>query len=251
MKKVVLIVFLLFSLLSVSAQEQQTLGGVDGFPPSTDIELLQVCATCTQVNITVIKLGNGTLFPIYQMMTKNASVYNYTFVKNQTSSLGEYIVNWEADPEGKARSGNYNFFIRKGGVLLTTGESIIYIILMVVNFLATWFFLHFGFAFPYSDARNEEGTLSKIIPQKYLKLLSILIGYGFLLWMMNIFSSIVNTFVSLDFVSNLVTNLYIFSLVIGYLLTVVILILLFIEWWRDLIVPIIKLLLRKHGKRKK
>lgn len=246
-----IVCFLLIVLSSVSAQTQQTLGGIDGYDPSEDIGLIQVCANCTSINVTYIVLGNGTLLPVNEAMTKDRTVFNYTFFKNHTSSIGEYIVNWEGDPDGVADSGNYNFFVRRGGVSLTTGEAILNVMLIVVTFLAMLLFFHFAIIFPYSDERSKDGSFSRLIPPKYLKILSFWFAYGAFLWFMNILTGIVNTFISLEFARSLVSNSYIFFYYLGFVITTVVLILMFLEVWKDLFVPVIKIILRKHGNRKR
>ena len=155
---IVLSLVSLFFVPFVYATEQ-TLGGVDGYPPGTNVNLVQTCSNCTFVNITSIVLAGGSLLSVKSSMEKDEVFYNYTLDSQNTRSTGEYIVNWAADPDGILTTGNYNFFIKKGGISLTTGEAILYVLLMVVISLACFLFLFFAFNIPYSDDRSKDGTL--------------------------------------------------------------------------------------------
>lgn len=59
------------------------------FKTGSQVELYQSCPTCTFVNVTSIKLTDGTIQQINQFMTKNGSDYFFTF--NDTSEVGEYF----------------------------------------------------------------------------------------------------------------------------------------------------------------
>jgi hypothetical protein len=249
MKKIALIFIILLFLPFLNA-ETQTLGGVDGYPPNEDIPLAQTCTNCTFVNITTIKLGNGTLEKFNVIMTKDGTDYNYTLDKSYVSSLGEYIINWCADPDGTFTCGNYNLFVRKNG-LLTTAEAILYFLLIVISLLGFCLFLFYAIQIPYTDDRTEDGTITRIIPAKGLKLLSIWFCYGFLLWFMNLVSAISTNFVSLDAVASLMTNLYLFLYWGGYVLTILILSAFLIETYKGMLIPIIRVLLKKYAARKK
>lgn len=246
----ILLFFLIsFCLSSSAVATDQTLGGQDGYPPDEPIELIQSCPNCTFINITTIKLGNGSHFKVNSEMTKDGTFFNYTLTKTQTASLGEYIVNWVADPDGVVDTGSYNLYVNKGGLSLRTGEAILYVILITMNSLAFFFFLHFALHIPYSNERIKNGSVSYLLPQKYLKLLSAWICYGALLWFLKLITGVINTFTYLDTAYELMTTLYIFLFIGGYVFTVVILIILFIEVWKDILVPLFKRLLKNFSQR--
>ena len=238
MKKGVLLLLLLLFAINSASSQTQTLGGIDGFPPGKDINLIQTCTNCTFVNLTFIVLGSGQLENISRAMTKEDTFYNFNLTANLTTSLGEYTINWVADPDGIKTSGNYNLFVRNNGVLLTTAESVLYIFVALLNLIAVVFFLFQGITLPYTSERTKDGTLTRLIPSKYLKLLSILIGYGALIWLSSIMTSIINNFISLESVLTLMTNLHLFMYVLAYPLTVLILAIIMIETWIDIFVPL-------------
>lgn len=236
MKKLALLSLLLVFMIGLgsSQTEVQTLGGIDGFAPGEEVNLTQICTNCTFVNITYVVLASRVPFKIDQEMTKDGTFYNYSLPTNVTTSVGEYIVNWVADPDGELTSGNFNFFVRNNATFLTTAESALYIFLALFNMAAVVFFLFHGFTIPYNDHKNEEGTLTRIMSSKYLKLLSIWLGYGASLWLLGIITAITNNFISLESTSSLMTNLYLFVYILGYPLTFVILGIIMIEVYRDI-----------------
>jgi len=247
------ILFLLSFLLMIGlgSAQVQTLGGVNGFAPGTEINLTQTCTNCTYVNITYIVLGSGGLQNISTQMGKDGTFYNYTLSSEFTDYIGEYIVNWVADPDGDQTAGNYNFFVRRNATLLTTAESFLYIALAIFSLIAVMFFSYNALTIPYIDERNEVGTLTRLISPKYLKILSTWIAYGTFIWFLGIITGISNNFLSLGFARTAVTNLYVFLSIIGYGLTFFILVLLFIEVWKDMFIPIIKRFFKAYGKRKR
>lgn len=252
MKKGVLFLLLLIIVTTqANSQAQQTLGGIDGFAPGTAVELTQTCSNCTFVNITHVMLASEQDETINQEMTKDGTFYNYSLNSSLTTSVGEYVVHWVADPDGVTTSGNYNFYIRRNGTLLTTAESILYIFLALFNLLVAIWLLYHGITLPYSDEKTKDGTLTRWIPAKYLKLLSIWIGYGALMWFLAIITSIINNFVSLESIRTLMTNLDVVMYVIAYPLTVVILSILLIQVYMDMFVPLFKKFFMKKTKKRR
>lgn len=243
--KSVLAILILISLTSTISAQQQTLGGEDGYSPRSNVELIQVCGNCTFVNITSVKLGDGSLLAIEKPMKGYGSFYNYTFSGGNTTSTGQYIVNWVADPDGITTAGNFDFYIRKGGLLLSTGQAILYIFLILFSFLVFLLFLILSFKIPYSDKKTKDGAISKLVSFKYLKLLSIWICAGIFVWFLSLLSAVMNTFSYLEAAYTLVTNVYIFFLFLQYGITFLVLSLLFIESWKDLLVPLFKKVLKK------
>lgn len=119
--------FLLLFLPLVSSQEQQSLGT---FKQNACVELKQTCANCTQVNITRISAPNSSLAlstPV--VMTRSDTTYNYTFCKNY--ALGDYIVDWKANPDGtftcSTCTGNYDYTITTTGFDLPIAFQFLFI----------------------------------------------------------------------------------------------------------------------------
>ncbi len=250
--RIISLVLFVLLLINVVGAQTQTLGGEDGFFPDTNINLIQTCSNCTFVNITTIVFtptggvkSEGEIIRINFEMQKDGTFYNYTLLKGNTTREGEYIVNWISD--GPTVAGNYNFFVRGNAAKLTTGESFLYFIFLLVSFCGSIFFLYFGFILPYSDKKLEDGTITRVISFKYLKLFSIWIGYGLFLWFMNLLTGIANNFITLAIASNLISATYLILVTLAYPLTLVILSVLLIQFYWDVFVPLFKILLNKWG----
>lgn len=131
-----ILLFLTIVLSSGVLAQQQTLGT---FAQNSEIELTQICANCSYVNVTYIKLGNGTLLSVNSLMTKTQTFYNYTLSSGQTSSFGEYIVNGQHDNNGDIGIWNYNFYITPSGTEFTNALSIPLLLPMGLMLLLMFF----------------------------------------------------------------------------------------------------------------
>src|SRR3989304_5545994 len=115
-----LFLFVLILMGDVQAQIE-TLGT---FQENSDINLTQSCSNCTFINITTMKLGNGTLLTLNTPMTQDGTFFNYTLSSNYTSSLGNYIVNGVGDIDGIDTNFAYDFEITPSGASFTNALSI-------------------------------------------------------------------------------------------------------------------------------
>lgn len=85
MKNISLILFLLFFIGFVSAQEVPT------YTQGQSIPLTATCDNCSQVNLTKIENQNGIVLIGDYPMTKNGTSYNYTFIDTNTIGLYKYV----------------------------------------------------------------------------------------------------------------------------------------------------------------
>lgn len=243
-EKLVILIALVFffSQLSLVSSQEQTLGGEEGFPLGESINLIQNCPNCTYVNITTILLGNKSVLTLNSAMTKDGTIFNLTLDESYVTSIGEYEVNFIHDLDGIADSGVFNLYVRKEGSLLSTAEAILYVLLMIVNSISFLFFFYFAIMFPFSDERNEKGTISKVIPQKYLKLLCVWFAAGTFVWFMNLLNRIITIYTDLDFIYSTlgVVVVYLQYLLLG--LTYLILTVILLMIWKNILTGIFKLL---------
>lgn len=145
MRKLLMILMLGMILLSFASAEQDSLGT---YKQGEDIVLLQLCGTCTYVNITSIVLPNSTHLPIDEGMTIRGAEYTYNF--SQTDLLGTYSVNGVADKDGVDDPWAYELLVTPNGKSLTQAEQQMFgngIWIMIVLFTASLIGL-FKFEFP-------------------------------------------------------------------------------------------------------
>jgi hypothetical protein len=122
-KKVVIFVTLIFLLSQVYLILGIPTLGV--FKVNTCVELKQTCANCSYVNLTSIIYPDSTSTVINMEMTKDGSVFNYTFCNN--TLLGTYIVNGIGNPQGVQTIFAYDYSIT------TTGNSSSYTIPLFIG----------------------------------------------------------------------------------------------------------------------
>ena len=138
-----------------------------------------------------------------------------------------------------------NFEVTPTGFSLETSESILYVIILIVTFILFLGFLYPAIKLPYSNRTNKDGSITKITKAKYLKLLSIWFAYGFFMWFLQTLNGISKSFITLTYLSNFITNIFIYSQWFSVGVTFLILIIMFIEIWKDII---LSKTIKKYGK---
>lgn len=139
MKKLILILFVVIFLISVTSAEVQTLGT---FKQNECANLVQTCDNCTFVNITRVLYPNSTIAVSNVEMTKDGTYYNYTFCL--TNDTGKYTYTSFGDLDGENTVGNVNFDITPQGVNFDTSTGLVTVGAFFILIVATIFFLLFG-----------------------------------------------------------------------------------------------------------
>jgi len=167
-KRFLILALVLFVWLAfvTTAQEQQTLGT---FRQDGCIELKQTCGNCTYVNITRVSAPDSSVLLSGQnIMTKSGTVYNRTFCS--TSQLGEYIVDWQSDPNGITSAGNYNLFVTITGQKPTTAQGTIYLFLGMLSIFLFCLSLYGATKIKWKHSRDSSGHIIGLNDLKYVKL---------------------------------------------------------------------------------
>lgn len=244
MKKTILLTLLLgIFLITLVSSAQDSLGTVT---QNDCIDIPQTCVSCTFNNISSIIYPNKTrfLFSPEQNMTRNGTDYVF-HTCNFSSNIGTYIVNGHGDLSGTDTLWNYNYEITVTGAVLETSESNLYIIILVATFVLFLAFLIPAIKLPYSNKVNNDGSITKITRAKYLKLLSVWFAYGFFMWFLQTLNGISTSFIKLTYLSNFITNIFRYSQMFSVGITFLILIIIFIEIWKDII---LSKTIKKYGK---
>jgi len=240
MKKIILTLILGICLINLTGATVESLGI---FKQSECIELPQTCANCTYNNISSVSYPNSSIAISNVEMTKNDTYYNYSFCL--TATTGNYIVRGYGDPEGIKTIWTYDFEVTPTGTTLETSESILYVILLIVTFLLFLGFLFLAIKLPYSNKTNKDGSITRITKAKYLKLLSVWFAYGFFMWFLQTLNGISSSFIKLTYLSNFITNIFTYSQGFSVGITFLILIIMFVEVWKDII---LSKTIKKYGK---
>ena len=234
MKKILLTLILGMFLISFSSAQIQTAGT---FKINEQINLTQTCASCTFNNITSIVQVSPTSRDIIGNfpMTRKGSVYNFSLSKGNNTHVGEFYVNGIGDLDGTNTIWNFNYFVTPTGFALETSDSILLVIILMATLILFLGFLWPSIMLPYSNKTHEDGSITKIARAKYLKLLSILFAYGFLMWFLQTLNSISVSFIKLTNLSNFITNIFTYSQAISVGVTLFITFLILLESWKDII----------------
>lgn len=138
MKKIIFMTFMMVFLISLASGEVQTLGV---YKPQEDINLLQLGAGFTVCNITTVVLPNSSLAIKSEVtMTKDGNQYNYTLKGENTTLMGQYIVNGYCTDGSNETVWAYDFEVSSSG---RTGISNIALIIILIVMIYTITFISF------------------------------------------------------------------------------------------------------------
>lgn len=226
----------IFLINFISAIDDQGIG-----KEGSNFTFLQTCDDATYITLSTHQFPNRSVENINTNMTSiggRAFQYNFTNVVN-----GRHDVTGISD--GCSKTFTTFFIVTTTGFLLETSESIIYIIILISYFILFLGFLYPAITIPYSNEINPDGSITKIIKLKYLKLLSIWFSYGFFMWFLQTLNAISTSFLKLDYLSNFITTIFTYtqSLSVGF--TFLILIIIFVTIWKDILW---NEQIKKHGK---
>ena len=232
MKKILMVLLIGMFFISLASASISDLRSVH---INDCIILVQTCSDCTYNNLTSVSYPNRTTYALFGeiAMAKFGTKYNYTFC--ETSELGEYLVDGHGDLGGTDTIWNYVFTVTPTGFTIDTSESLIYIIILIATFILFLSFLYPAIKLPYSNKTNKDGSITRLSKAKYLKLLSIWFAYGFLMWFLQTLNAISTSFIQLTYLSNFITNIFTYSQLFSVGITFLILIIVFIEIWKDII----------------
>lgn len=140
---------------------------------------------------------NSILLVNNQLMQNQSSFYNYTFISGDLNVSGLYPNTMVCSNGVFNGTERFVFEVTPTGTSLTTGESILYILLTVAVFI--FFSLSFWFAIvtPYSNDVNDKGMVIKVTKLKYVKLFFIMLSYILFITFLNALIGISDNFVNL------------------------------------------------------
>ncbi len=180
--------FILLSITGISA------GSLGIFEQDSTISLHQTCDNCTFVNLTSVKLPNGTILNIDALMTKINFDYNYSF--SSTDLDGDYKYNTCGNPDGIIVCENIDFIVNKLGEEFTTGKALTYILLTIFVFVLFVFVLWLNIIIPFHNVKNSKGNVIMITKSKYWKIALINVTFGLFNWFLNLLVNISDKLIS-------------------------------------------------------
>ena len=207
------------------------------FKQNTEIQLIQKCPSCSYVNITSITYPNGTVF-LNEEMTKNETNFNFTLPDSSQEGIITYGTigdKNEADPP------NYEDLcieITRSGSSADTGESIMYIAILIFILLFLGVTLYISIITPYENImeNSRHGKIvTRVTKSKYVKLVALWFSYGLLLMFVTVLTGMTNNYIQFVEMKGMFTSIYLFLSVGGYGVSVWIIWLMFYNAWKDII----------------
>ncbi len=180
MRKLLLALMIGMFLFSFATAEVNSLGTIK---QSECIQIPQVCASCSYVNLSV-QYPNKSIAISNQGMTPNgAGLWTYEFCN--TNQLGRYDVTGIGDLNGVDTGFSVLWFeVSRQGTQTTTGQGIIYVVSATLVFLLFLLTLYFAISIPWADHRRSDGSILYIDYKKYLKFVMAFVSYLILMFFM-------------------------------------------------------------------
>lgn len=131
MNKILLYIIIGVLLLNSILAEQQSLGT---FKQNDCVNLIQICANCTYVNISSVLYPDSTKAVGEQhAMDSSDTLYNYTTCN--TSKIGTYIVNGHGDIDGIDTVFSYDLYVTQSGSDSNQTRSNLWFLVFIFVFL--------------------------------------------------------------------------------------------------------------------
>jgi hypothetical protein len=192
-------------------------------------------------DITASSGGNYNFYVEGSNFTELGSSYYYYINCNSTSLGGDRAILLEVTTQGDE---------------IDTNQSLIYIILLIINLIFLAFLIILAIKIPYENKKEmtREGmAITKVTKVKYLKLFCIWFSYGLFVWLITILSGLIHNYISFEPLKDMIMNLYLISSTMGYGVSVFMVWFIFLNIWKDIILnkKILKegkALLRELGK---
>lgn len=221
---------------------------VAAFSPSTDVSYVVQCSNCTSVNSTVLELPNGSLVSVFQSLQSNGALYYGVVNKSLTSSMGDYKISGNYNPNSLLTPWSFEFTITNPqNPSLPIGEAIIYFLLLVLSFGLCVACGIAGFLLPYDNVFDGLGVVKKINRWKYVKFFAIEFSMLFFLWFVSILNGVAFSYMNDSYFTSWVGNAYLLTYAFATATTVIMLLVTFIHLFMDIFVHGIALKLTRES----
>jgi len=210
-------ILIILAILLLTTSINASFRSLGTFERDTDIILRQLCDNCTTNNITSVVYPNGSTILGDINMSRDGTEYNYTLNASFINPLGTYFVNGVGDEDGESKIWVYNFDITQSGRGdSTTGQAIIYFLLMGLTLFLFSFCMIGGLKIPWQNIRSEEGKIIGINNFKFVKIALFFFAYLTFIVIFFMADIISRRFLFIDTLSLFFNAVY--RLLIGFLL---------------------------------
>lgn len=202
------------------------------------------CSNESSCNINLYS-PTGTLVIENQNMTRTDSFFYITYTPTKE---GIYAVSGFCTDNNLYGEADYYFEVTRDGNKVATGESIMYIWILIILLLLVVLGIYLSTIIPYKNIEEEtrDGKIIRAITlTKYMKLIVIWITSGIALMFLTILTGMINNYVQFIEMKSMFTSIYTFLSIIGSGISMFIMILLFVNFYKDLLW---NKTIREHGK---
>lgn len=230
--KILILILGMFLVSSVSAIDCWAT-----FEQNTEIQLIQKCPSCSYVNITSIIYPNGTIF-LNEEMEKNETNFNFTLPDSSQEGIISYGTIGDKNGANPPNYEDLCIEITRTGSSVNTGESIMYIAILIFILLFLSITLYISIITPYENImeNSRHGKIVKRVTKtKYVKLIFIWFSYGLLLMFVTVLTGMTNNYIQFTEMKGMFTSIYLFLLIGGYGVSTGIIWLIFYNTWKDII----------------
>ena len=178
-------IFLIFILIMlVPAANAASLGiFMQGLDADLSLPCTNETTICTFCNITTIKSPiNSSILISNVVMSQRNSEFNYTLIRNYTSTIGTYLVSGLCGDGSQISTWNYDFKITPNGSELSVSQGILYLVFLIAAIGLFILCLTYAIKIPWRHQRDEEGYVIGINDMRYLKLFLIVACYIILMF---------------------------------------------------------------------
>ncbi len=196
MNKNIKTIFVFFILLIVATN----VSALDTLKPATfnqSYTIIQVCSTCTFVNIT-ISTSSGIIESNIEMVSNGSGNWIYTMIPEVSS---RHDVTGVGDKDGVDSAFATLFEVTPSGKVASTGDSILYALFTLISFGWICLLSFFILTMPASNEKDDSGFEGKVIKIKYFRVLLIFLLYPSLILMLNFLNGLANNFTALSMFS--------------------------------------------------
>lgn len=155
-------------------------------------------------------------------LTVGDDEYYYFIAKGNFSERAVYSYNIYCNDTNIGGFIDGTITVNRGGVILDTSESLIYLLLTLGVFLIFGLSLYAMLSIPYSNKTNNKGAIIKITKAKYFKLLMIGVTYAFFVWLLNILIGVSDNYAGLTLYYGFIS--FLFTILINLTLPVFVII---------------------------
>jgi len=182
------IILLMMCMILTVVQAQDTVYQVN---QEVDVKLICInegyCSASSYCTNSIIA-PNSTAIVNGQNFTNQNSYHNYTLTHD---TIGVYQVGGFCIDGDYSKEVDYKYYVTESGELLSTGQSVIYISMLLLSIILFSFSFYWMIVIPFGNFFDyETGKLTGTNDWKYLKMFLIPVNYVMLMWIFGLCRSI-------------------------------------------------------------